>query len=64
MASEFSLPQEVADQVGKLVMEKFEQLITGHTQHSRRKVRLEVDSVYFLSVQNYVYIHKYIYVAS
>ena len=32
------MPQEVADKVGKLVMEKFEQLITGHAQHSRRKV--------------------------
>merc|ERR1712036_61564 len=38
LTSEFSLPQEVADRIGKMVMDKFEQLITGHAQHSRRKV--------------------------
>ena len=37
-ASDFSLPQPVADKIGKLVMDRFAELITGHVQHSRRKV--------------------------
>jgi len=36
--SEFSLPQEIADKIGRMVMNKFEKLISGHAQHSRRKV--------------------------
>ena len=36
--SEFSLAQPTADRVGKLVMDRFSELISGHTQHSRRKV--------------------------
>ena len=38
LESEFSLPQEIADKIGRMVMNKFEQLIAGHAQHSRRKV--------------------------
>ena len=38
--AEFSLPQEIADKIGRMVMNKFEQLIAGHAQHSRRKVIL------------------------
>jgi len=38
-ASEFSLPQNVADRIGKLIMDKFTEVIVGQaTQHSRRKV--------------------------
>ena len=37
--SEFSLPQAVADKIGKLVMDKFTEIIVGQaSQHSRRKV--------------------------
>lgn len=36
--SEFSLPQAVADRIGKLVMDRFASMMEGHTQHSRRKV--------------------------
>merc|ERR1712223_238040 len=37
--SEFSLPQSVADKIGKLVLDKFTEIIVGQaTQHSRRKV--------------------------
>ncbi len=36
--SEFSLPQTVADRIGKLVMDRFSALMEGHAQHSRRKV--------------------------
>ena len=36
--SDFSLPQSVADQIGKLILERFSSLMEGHTQHSRRKV--------------------------
>ncbi len=39
--SEFSLPQAVADRVGKAVMDRFAELMEGHSQHSRRKVRQE-----------------------
>ena len=42
VTSEFSLPQEVADRIGKMVMDKFEQLIAGHAQHSRRKVSFAI----------------------
>ena len=38
-SSEFSLPQNVADKIGKLIMDKFTEVIVGQaTQHSRRKV--------------------------
>ena len=37
-ASKFSLPQEIADKIGKMVMDRFAELIAGHAQHSRRKV--------------------------
>ena len=37
--SKFSLPQNVADKIGKLVMDKFTDVIVGQaTSHSRRKV--------------------------
>ena len=37
--AKFSLPQNVADKIGKLVMDKFTEVIVGQaTQHSRRKV--------------------------
>jgi double stranded RNA-specific editase B len=36
--SQFSLPQNIADKIGKLVMDKFAEIIVGQTQHSRRKV--------------------------
>lgn len=37
--SEFSLPQSVADKIGKLVLDKFTEKIVGQaSQHSRRKV--------------------------
>jgi len=36
--SEFSLAQPTADRIGKLVMDRFSELISGHAQHSRRKV--------------------------
>ena len=37
--SQFSLPQLVADKIGKAVMDKFTEIIVGQaTQHSRRKV--------------------------
>ncbi len=36
--AEFSLPQPVADRIGKLVMDRFSELMEGHSQHSRRKV--------------------------
>ncbi len=36
--SEFSLPQAASDRIGKLVMDKFAELMEGHAQHSRRKV--------------------------
>ncbi len=36
--ADFSLPQSVADRVGKAVMDRFSELMEGHTQHSRRKV--------------------------
>ena len=37
--SKFSLPQNVADKIGKLVMDKFTEVIVGQaTSHSRRKV--------------------------
>jgi hypothetical protein len=36
--AEFSLPQPVADRIGKLVMDRFSALMEGHSQHSRRKV--------------------------
>ena len=37
--SDFSLPQHVADKIGKLVMDKFTEMIVGQaSSHSRRKV--------------------------
>jgi len=36
--SEFSLPQSVADRIGKAVLAKFSELMSGQAQHSRRKV--------------------------
>ncbi len=36
--AEFSLPQGVADRIGKLVVDRFSALMEGHSQHSRRKV--------------------------
>lgn len=37
--SQFSLPQNIADKIGKLVMDKFNEIIVGQaSQHSRRKV--------------------------
>lgn len=37
--AKFSLPQNVADKIGKLVMDKFTEVIVGHAAtHSRRKV--------------------------
>ena len=36
--SHFSLPQGVADRIGKLVLDRYTQLMEGHGQHSRRKV--------------------------
>ena len=37
--SDFSLPQHTADKIGKLVMDKFTEMIVGQaSSHSRRKV--------------------------
>ena len=40
--SMFSMDQEVADRVGKLVLEKFEGLTAGNMVASRRKVNLSL----------------------
>ncbi|QQP38070.1 Uncharacterized protein FKW44_018548, partial [Caligus rogercresseyi] len=36
--SEFSLPQSVSDRIGKLILERFGEMMEGHSEHSRRKV--------------------------
>ena len=46
-AADFSLPQNVADKIGKLIMDKFTEVIVGQaTQHSRRKVLAGIGKVY------------------
>ncbi|CAB4067310.1 ADARB [Lepeophtheirus salmonis] len=36
--SEFSLPQTISDRIGKLILERFGEMMEGHSEHSRRKV--------------------------
>ena len=36
--SEFSENQSIADNIGRLILEKYDELMVGHTQISRRKV--------------------------
>jgi len=38
LISEFSMDQGVADNIGKLILSKYDELMTGLPQHSRRKV--------------------------
>ena len=47
--SEFSLPQGVADRIGKLVMDRFSAMMEGHSQHSRRKVLAGIVMTRFVS---------------